>query len=74
MRFGRIGSFVYGENVESGSETALISPVDGSQIASLVLAKDDTVKAAVEAAQTAFDKKWSKTSISERQKLLTNLV
>ena len=74
MRFGRIGSFVNGENVESGSETELISPVDGSRIASLVLAKDDTVKAAVEAAQTAIDKKWSNTTISERQKLLTKLL
>lgn len=68
-----VGSFINGQSHSNGAIHRLQSPADGSDICDLAFADLDTVKNAIESAETTFEKTWSKTSIAERQDLLTKL-
>ncbi len=66
------GNFVGGHEDFEGEEVKLRSPADGSPVASVVVAGKDKTKEAIDAASDAF-RKWSKTGVQERQKLLLKL-
>ena len=68
-----MGNYVNGDFVEDGKKTKLVSPADGSEVATVVLGSKRSVIEAIDAADSAFHKTWVKTSIGERQKLLEKL-
>jgi acyl-CoA reductase-like NAD-dependent aldehyde dehydrogenase len=68
----KFGNFVGGHEDFDGEETVLRSPVDGSLVATVVHADEEKTREAIDAAVDAF-KKWSKTTVRERQILLLRL-
>ena len=68
-----MGNYVNGEFVEDGKKTRLVSPADGSEVATVVLGSRKSAIEAIDAADSAFHKIWVKTSIPERQQLLAKL-
>jgi acyl-CoA reductase-like NAD-dependent aldehyde dehydrogenase len=68
----RYGNFVAGREDFEGEEVTLRSPADGSILATVVLASAEKTKEAIDAAATAF-RKWSLTTVQERQSLLLKL-
>jgi len=68
----RYGNVVGGKEDFEGEESALRSPADGSLITAVVHADRGKTKEAIDAAEDAF-RKWSKTSLKERQGLLLKL-
>ena len=68
-----MGNYVNGEFVEDGKKTKLVSPADGSEVATVVLGSKKSAIEAIDAADFAFHNTWVKTSIGERQKLLAKL-
>lgn len=68
----RYGNHIAGRENFEGKEVVLKSPADGSAIASVVLADAERTKEAIDAAADAF-KKWSKTTVHQRQELLLKL-
>ncbi|MDG6901939.1 MAG: aldehyde dehydrogenase [Nitrososphaerota archaeon] len=68
----RYGNVIGGEEDFEGEESALRSPADGSLITTVVHADRGKTKEAIDVAEDAF-RKWSKTSLRERQGLLLKL-
>jgi acyl-CoA reductase-like NAD-dependent aldehyde dehydrogenase len=68
----RYGNIIAGREDFDGEEAALKSPADGSRIAIVIDAGRDKTREAVEAARDSF-RKWSETSVKERQALLLKL-
>jgi acyl-CoA reductase-like NAD-dependent aldehyde dehydrogenase len=68
-----MGNYLNGEFVEDGKKTKLVSPADGSEVATVVLGSRKSAIEAIDAADFAFHNTWVKTSIGERQKLLAKL-
>jgi len=69
---GRYGNFVNGREDFEGEEVTLNSPADGSTVATVVLANAEKTNEAIDAAAEAF-RKWSLTTVRERQGLLLKL-
>lgn len=69
---GRYGNVVAGVEDFDGEEVGLRSPADGAPIATVTFADREMTKRAIDAAEEAF-KKWSKTTVQERQRLLNTL-
>ena len=69
---GKYGNFVNGREDLEGEEVVLRSPADGSLFATVVHADRAKTIEAIDAAEDAF-KRWSRTSIHERQDLLLKL-
>ena len=67
------GNFINGDFVQSGSKKEIISPADGSRVASVYLADSRLITEAVDAAYEAFHSKWVNTTIQQRQSLLARL-
>ena len=68
----RYGNFVGGKEDFGGAEEALRSPADGTEIATVIYADAEKTKEAIDAAESAF-RKWSRTTVQDRQKLLNAL-
>jgi acyl-CoA reductase-like NAD-dependent aldehyde dehydrogenase len=68
----KYGNFVGGSEDFDGKEVVLKSPADGSVIATVVLGDAEKTKEAIDAAAEAF-RKWSLTTVHERQSLLLKL-
>jgi acyl-CoA reductase-like NAD-dependent aldehyde dehydrogenase len=68
----RYGNHIAGREDFEGKELVLKSPADGSAIATVVLADAEKTREAIDAAVDAF-KKWSKTTVHQRQELLLKL-
>lgn len=68
----RYGNIVNGREDFEGEEATLRSPADGSEVATVVLANAEKTKEAIDAAADAF-RKWSRTTVRERQALLLKL-
>lgn len=68
----RYGNIIGGREDFEGEEVTLRSPADGSPIAPVVFAGREKTEEAIDAAFDAF-RKWSKTSVRERQGLLLRL-
>lgn len=69
---GLYGNFIAGREDFEGERAELRSPADGSTVATVTLADAEKTKEAIDAAEDAF-KKWSGTTIRDRQKLLSAL-
>ncbi len=67
------GNYIDGKIDESGKETMLLSPVDGAEFGKLYLADEEKTKEAIDSSETAF-KKWSRTSLKERQAIFSKLI
>lgn len=67
------GNYIDGKVDREGEETTLYSPVDGSEFGKLHLADGEKTKEAIDSAETAF-RKWSGTSLKERQDILAKLL
>jgi len=68
----RYGNIIGGREDFEGDEVMLRSPADGSPVTTVAYADDAKTKKAIDAATDAF-KKWSKTTVHERQSLLLKL-
>ena len=68
----RYGNFVGGREDFDGTEVALKSPANGAEIATVTFADAEKTKEAIDVAETAF-RKWSRTSVKDRQGLLNSL-
>ena len=68
----RYGNIIGGQEDFEGEVVNLRSPADGSLITKVVHADQAKTKEAIDAAEDAF-RKWSETSMSERQNLLVGL-
>jgi acyl-CoA reductase-like NAD-dependent aldehyde dehydrogenase len=71
--FGKYQNYVGGEFVSDGREKEVISPVDGSKIAKVIMANEDVTRRAIDEANDAFYSKWLKTTLLERKALLEKL-
>lgn len=71
--FGKYQNYVGGEFDSEGREKEIVSPVDGSRIARVVLASAEVTEKAIDEAHDAFYSKWLKTSVLERKRLLERL-
>lgn len=69
----KYGNFIRGSEDFDGEEADLISPIDGTEVASIVKADREKTMEAIDAAEDSFHKTWVKSSLNERKKLLTNL-
>ena len=67
------GNYIDGKIDEDGEETTLLSPVDGSEFGKLYLANEEKTKEAIDSSEAAF-RKWSKTTLKERQDILSRLL
>jgi acyl-CoA reductase-like NAD-dependent aldehyde dehydrogenase len=68
----RYGNIIGGREDFDGEEVMLRSPADGSPVTTVVHAGREKTKEAIDAASDAF-KKWSETSVQDRQSLLLRL-
>jgi len=68
----RYGNVIGGREDFEGEEARIRSPIDGSPVATVVLANADKTNEAIDAAAEAF-RKWSLTTVHERQGLLLKL-
>ncbi len=68
-----MGNYVNGEFVEDGKKSVLVSPADGSEVATVVLGNRKSAIEAIDAADAAFHKIWVRTTIGERQQYLAKL-
>jgi acyl-CoA reductase-like NAD-dependent aldehyde dehydrogenase len=66
-------SFIDGESDCDGEERTLYSPVNGSELARVVLAGHKQADKAVDSAQDAFKRVWCKTPLEERRSILIRL-
>ncbi len=73
QNFGNYKNYVGGEFVDEGKEKEIISPVDGSKIARVIMANEDVTRRAIDVAHDAFYSKWNKSSLSQRKALLERL-
>ncbi len=73
QNFGKYQNLVGGEFVSEGREKDIVSPVDGSKIAKVILANAEVTKRAIDEAHDAFYHKWLKTTLLERKTLLDRL-
>lgn len=71
--FGAFKNYVGGEFTSEGKEIGIISPVDGSKIATVYLANVEVAKRAIDEAHDAFYSKWLNTPLKERKGLLERL-
>src|SRR5579875_3889500 len=70
----KYASFICGVyDYDDGEERDVYSSIDGRLVARVVMASREKVDHAVDAAQDAFKKVWSKTPISERRSILLRL-
>ncbi len=69
---GTYGNIVDGKEDYEGETVALRSPADGSEIARVIYADSEKTKKAIDAASKAFES-WSRTTLKERQLLLSKL-
>lgn len=68
-----VSSFIDGKTVEGGTTGILRSPIDGSEIGEINLAKKTDILHAIESAEEVFNKTWSKVPLSKRRKLISKL-
>ncbi len=73
QHFGSYKNYVGGEFVKDGKEKEIVSPVDGSKIATVLMANEDLTRRAIDEAHDSFYSKWIKTSLAERKALLERL-
>ena len=69
----RYGNVLNGIENFDGIPHDLTSPADGRYVGTVYYANKSTADEAVDYAEEAFNKVWSKTGLSERQKLLMKL-
>ena len=67
------GNYIDGKIDKDGEETTLLSPIDGSEFGKLYLADEEKTKAAIDSAESAF-RKWSMTTLNQRQDILSKLL
>ena len=69
---GRYGNFIAGRDDFDGEQSEIMSPADGSTVATVTFADAEKTIEAIDAAEDAF-KDWSRTGVHERQTLLSAL-